>query len=402
MTVLRFYENQYETEYSAVITSVEQENDEYLVTLDQTIFYPEGGGQPADRGWINEIPVTHVEKRDGEVIHHLAEKPDGETALCRLDREHRFDYMQQHTGQHILSAVLYRDLGYDTVAVHQGEEYTTIEIETESIEDDEVRQTEQRAMEIIAGNLPIQSVWIRDEESQGYDLRREPKVKGDVRVVSLEDYDAVACGGVHTAFTGEVWLVKHVQTEKIRGRIRLYWKIGRRAYEDYRLKNDIVTSLGERFSSQPGQLLDRIGSVVDEMTSLRRQVNTLEGRLAAQTARQISHEGRELRTASGTILLFTAELREEGKDFLKKLVEAIPARERMWAFCGTNQMQESFQWIIAVSEETGFDFNRHRKELMGPIDGKGGGRPPVWQGVGMKAEGAGEFFSLFEKILSGE
>ena len=400
MTILRFYENQYETEYNAIITSVIRKEEEYLVTLDQTIFYPEGGGQPSDRGWINEIPVTYVEKKNGEVIHHLRGDPAGEKASCRLDWKHRFDYMQQHTGQHILSGVLYRGLGYNTVAVHQGEEYTTIEIDTESIEQDEVRRVEEQAMELIARNLPVQSTWIGDDETGGYDLRREPKVKGDIRVVSLEEYDSVACGGVHTASTGEVGLVKHVQTEKIRGRARLYWKIGGRAYEDYRLKNDIAAVLVERFSAQPAELLCRIDAVVEEMTSLRRRANMLESRLAVCTARRICDEGREIMTPSGAVLFLTAETREEGKDFLKKLAEGIPKQDGMWAFCGINYMQDSFQWIIAVSEGSGFDFNRRRKELMEPIAGKGGGRPPVWQGVGMKADGAEEFVSLFEKVLS--
>jgi len=399
MTYLRFYDNPYETEYTARIISVKAGKKDYLVTLDQTIFYPEGGGQPSDTGWINGIPVTFVEKKEGVVIHHLSGQPGGEKAECRLDWQHRFDYMQQHTGQHILSGVMYRDLGYNTVAVHQGDEYTTIEIDTESIEEAEIHRIEEAAMKIIADNLPVETLWIREDETSAYDLRREPKVSGDIRVVSLQGYDSVACGGVHTAAAGEVRLVKHVQTEKIRGRVRLYWKIGDRAMADYRLKNDIVSALVERFSSQPPELLERVEASIDELTAARRQVNLLESRLAACTARQLVEEGRVIQDSNGDMIFIRTELQDEGKDFLKKVVEGLPA-DRRWAFGGINHLQDSFQWILAVSGGIEFDFNSHRKDLMAPVDGKGGGRPSVWQGVGTRTEGAEEFFGLFEKILT--
>ncbi len=399
MTYLRFYDNPYETEYTARIISVEEGKKDYLVTLDQTIFYPEGGGQPSDTGWIDDIPVTFVEKKDGGVIHHLEQEPAGEKAVCRLDWQHRFDYMQQHTGQHILSGVMYRDLGYNTVAVHQGDEYTTIEIDASTIEDEEILRIEEAAMQIIGNNLPVETRWIREDETDAYDLRREPKVSGDIRVVSLQGYDSVACGGVHTATAGEVGLVKHVLTEKIRGRARLYWKIGERAMADYRLKNTIITALVERFSAQTPELLQRIEASIEELTAARRQANLLESRLAACTARQLCDTGSVIQDSKGELVFITTELHEEGKDFLKKIVEGLPA-DRRWAFGGINNLQDSFQWILAVSGGIGFDFNRHRKELMAPVGGKGGGRPSVWQGIGTRAGGAEEFFTLFEKILT--
>ena len=399
MTELRFYQNQYESEYTASITSVKEGKEEFLVSLDQTIFYPEGGGQPSDIGWINDIPVTYVEKKDGEVLHHLSRKPEGPSAQCRLDWRHRFDYMQQHTGQHILSGVMYQDFGYNTVAVHQGEEYTTIEIETDSIGEDEIRKIEEKSMEIINSNLPVLCEWTREKEIDKYNLRRPPKVSGNIRVVSIQAYDSVACGGVHTGFTGEVGMLKHVQTEKIRGRIRLYWKIGQRAFSDYSLKNEIVAALVEKVSSQPPELVQRVDAVIQEVVTLRRQADLMEGRLAACTAQKIFHEGTVIRAAGGELVFMMIELEEEGKDFLKKLSAGLPA-DRSWVLCGVNYLQDSFQWIIAVSEKTDFDFNAYRGELMTIIDGKGGGRPPLWQGVGSNLEGAGAFFSKVREKLS--
>jgi len=398
MTELDFYKDQYQTESAAAIVSMEQKKDICLVQLDRTIFYPEGGGQPADKGWINDIPVLHVEKRDGEVIHHLPQRPSGTQAVCRIDWDHRFDYMQQHTGQHILSGVMYRDFGYNTVAVHQGDAFTTIEIDSNSIPEEVIESIEDRSMEILRRNLSVETRWIKDQQVEDYDLRRKPKVSGDIRIVFIEDYDAVACGGVHTKTTGEVEMIKHVQTEKIRGRVRLYWKIGRRAYEDYRLKNRITTALVERFSAQVPDLLERIQSGMEELIALRRRAGLLESRLAESTALRVLEEGKKISVGRISVNLISLELQGEGKDFLKNLAGGLP-QDVPWAFCSVNHLEGSFQWLIAVSEGLSFDFNSRRQVLMEPIGGKGGGRPPVWQGLGTKPEGINDFFQRFENAL---
>ncbi|MDZ7794770.1 MAG: alanyl-tRNA editing protein [Spirochaetia bacterium] len=273
--------------------------------------------------------------------------------------------MQQHTGQHILSGVMYRRFGYNTVAIHQGEDFTTIELDIEDISKEDIEEIETAAMELINRNLPMRTRWVKDSDLEKYDLRRQPKVSGDIRLVQLDTYDAVACGGIHTVTTGEVKLLKHISTEKIRGRVRLYWKIGERAMLDYDYKNETVLTLVDWFSAQPQELLPRVEASLQELNEQRKRANIFESRVARLTAQQL------LRDAHGEPALITAEFEDEGKDFLKKLVQELPA-DLPWAACVINHQGESFQWLVAVSEQVEFDFNKQKKELLALIDGKRG------------------------------
>ncbi len=397
MSELLFYESPYESSFTATVTEVEPAEKEWAVQLDRTLFYPEGGGQPSDIGWIDNIEVSRVEKRKDAVWHYLAAKPAHEQVRGLIKWSHRFDYMQQHTGQHILSAVMYRRFGYNTVAVHQGDEYTTIEIDREAISQDEINEIETVAIELINQNLPIRTKWVGDSEIENYDLRRKPKVSGDIRLVLLDTYDVVACGGIHTGSTGEVRLVKHVNTEKIRGRVRLYWKIGDRAIRDYDQKNTIVQTLVDWYSAQPPELLPRIESGLDELNEQRKRANYMESRIARLTAQQLFSEAQP---AGDETTVITAEFEDEGKDFLKKVVQEFPA-DAPWAACLINHQGDSFQWMAAVSEQLQFDLNPHRKELLASIDGKGGGRAPVWQGIGNDKEGLPRFFQRFSALVVG-
>lgn len=395
MSELLYYEAPYETSFTATVTKVEPAEQGWAVQLDRTLFYPEGGGQPSDIGWIDNIEVTRVEKQGSELWHYLVNKPEHEQVRGLIKWSHRFDYMQQHTGQHILSAVMYRRFGYNTVAVHQGDEYTTIEIDRGSISSEDISEIEYAAIELINRNLPLRTKWVKDSEVEEYDLRRDPKVSGDIRLVLLDSYDAVACGGIHTGSTGEVKLVKHVNTEKIRGRVRLYWKIGDRAIADYEQKNRIIQTLIDWFSAQPPELLERVEGSLEELNEQRKRANYMESRVAGLTAHQLLDAAG---SGADDPPIITAEFEENGKDFLKKVAQELPA-DTPWAACLINHQGQSFQWLITVSEQLEFDLNPRRKELLSLIDGKGGGRAPVWQGIGNKKEGLPQFFAQFSTLV---
>ncbi len=412
MSELLFYETPYESSFTATVTKAEPAEQGWAVQLDRTLFYPEGGGQPSDIGWIDNIEVARVEKKSDGIWHYLREKPESEQVRGLVKWSHRFDYMQQHTGQHILSAVMFRRFGYNTVAIHQGSEYTTIEIDRESITQDEIEEIESVAIELINQNLPIRTKWVKDSEIGEYDLRREPKVSGDIRIVQLGSFDAVACGGIHTGNSGEVKLVKHVNTEKIRGRVRLYWKIGDRAIKDYDQKNRIVQTLVDWYSAQPPELLPRVESSLAELNEQRKRANYMESRIAGLTAQQLFSEAQAASgdtaagpsggpSVAGGTAVITAEFDDESKDFLKKLVQELP-EDTAWAACLINHQGDTFQWLIAVSEQVEFDLNPHRKELLALIDGKGGGRAPMWQGIGTGKAGIPRFFDQFSSLTAAE
>jgi alanyl-tRNA synthetase len=417
MSYALYYDTPYETEFTARIVSREETKKGPAVVLDRTLFYPEGGGQPSDVGVLGGAAVRAVKKRDGEILHYLSAEPEvdaGEGAVRgRIDWSHRYDYMQQHTGQHILSAVMYRRYGYQTVSVHQGSEYITIEVEADSLDEELIRAFEDEAAALIARNEPVRAVWVSEEEAAGLDLRREPKVSGEIRIVKVDDFDAVACGGIHTATTGEVKLVKHVGTERIRGRQRLYWKIGDRAVRDYRLRTKVTAELSDLLSVPTEGIPERTRGLVEELTALRGEYAALEDRLAAQEVRRLSEAAETIETAESeesaesaesaqSIRAAFGEYHGEGKDFLRRLGDAVKEGEERLLLCAVNHSEKGMQWLVAAGPGVVCPFNEHRRELLEPIAGKGGGKPPVWQGVGEEPVGLAEFYRRLTSIAGPE
>ncbi|MFO7849882.1 MAG: alanine--tRNA ligase-related protein [Spirochaetia bacterium] len=413
-----YYTEPYTAVFTAEVKAIERSKNGAAVQLDRTAFYPEGGGQPADHGVIGGVRVEDVKKAEGKILHYLAVPAEeleeyfreGSEVYCRIDWNRRYDFMQQHTGQHLLSAVMYRDFGYHTVSIHQGSESTSIEIETDSLKDMAILQIEERVLQLISENLSVKAFWIDEKDAPSYDLRREPKVSGDLRIVAVEGYDAVACGGIHTATTGEVRLVRCEGTEKIRGRVRLYWKIGDRAIEDYREKSTIVSELVDLFSSPQEKLLERIRTSSQELVDLRRDYGLLEERTAKLEAGRLLSEAGEKTPAAerspasgekGETAVITASYSGESKDFLRKVADGLCA-EPAAAFCGTNLTEKGVQWIVALGEEAEgkIDFNARKEELLAPIEGRGGGKPPIRQGLGTHPDGTEEFFRVFRSFFT--
>lgn len=235
-----FYKDPYKQDFDGVVTGIETDEKKGVrILLDRTCFYPEGGGQPSDSGDLNGVPVLDVRKEGDEVVHLVSDTSAfaiGGMVHGVVDWERRYDFMQQHTGQHLISAAFFNTREINTVSVHLGEEISTVELDVEKIEDEILVEVERAANLAICMNRSISTEWVTDDELDTATLRRAPKVSGDIRVVSVEDLDRVACGGVHVGRTGEVGLVKLVGTELMRGHLRTIWKIGTRAYDDYQKK----------------------------------------------------------------------------------------------------------------------------------------------------------------------
>ena len=208
MTELLFYDDPSRTDFEADVVEVTTYHGRPALVLSRTAFYPEGGGQPADRGVIGDATVVDVAKSDGVVYHVVdVESPAhiaGTTVRGMVDTARRRDFMQQHTGQHILSACLLEVGGHNTVSVHQGDEYTTIEVSSEQVTEDEIAAVQRMANDAIEADLPVETIFVDESEIGNYPLRRPPKVSGTVRLVRIGQLDCVACGGVHLTRTGQV------------------------------------------------------------------------------------------------------------------------------------------------------------------------------------------------------
>ena len=400
MTEPLYYSHSGQTEFQAAVLEIRPGKNGCSVILDKTCFYPEGGGQPSDIGTIHGLPVQDVKKENGHILHVIkGDKGDlpfaeGDTVTGVIDPDHRRDYMEQHTGQHLVSAALLKEASLGTVSVHHGKEYVTIDVDREVVSREEIIRVESAANRVIRENHPVEIRWVDEAEAGSFNLRRQPKKGGRLRLVLIGGYDAAACGGLHTGFTGEVGLVKWTGMEKIRGCQRLYWKMGRRAYLDYREKTDVINTLNTLFSSRLKELPNRAGKVLAEQKRLLTEITRIQSERSRALAEVLFGRSRE--EQGRRIILHQFEGEDAG--FIRKTLDALISRSRT-VVCFVNVMMDgSFTWFIGCSEDEDIRFNDFRSEILPLIGGKGGGKPPLWQGVGRNPGTIGLFCNMFSSF----
>jgi alanyl-tRNA synthetase len=394
MTEKLYYQNPYQSEFKAEILEKEKREEGWALFLNRTQFYPEGGGQPSDRGTIDTIPLIDVRKEGDQIAHIVPTLPGSERVMCRLNWKHRFDYMQQHTAQHILSAVLFRDFGISTLSVHLGEEFLSIETDREEIDKALLEAVDKLAQELIGENLPVESIQVDDSELEAHDLRREAKVTGLVRLIRIGEYDTVACGGVHCGRTGEVKLIRLHATERIRGHLRLHWKAGDRAFLDYRRKIDLLAKLSAIHSVKEAELEERNLAIMKELGEVKGALEDAEKRRAVTLASEL----RERAGKVGEQRFIAASFEGEDKDLLKHIASAFEPEEPLVAVL-SNRLDDGLQWLLFAGSGIDFPFSEKRKDLLTLINGKGGGRPPLWQGIAGNPEGWSSFVSAIRDLI---
>ncbi|MBN1648397.1 MAG: alanyl-tRNA editing protein [Spirochaetales bacterium] len=401
MTEKLFYRNQYKTEWEAESVSAEKKGAVYQVILDKTCFYPEGGGQPGDRGFIGDAEVINtIKDEDGKIFHICTSDPGKGGVECRLNWVHRWDYMQQHSGQHILSAVLKHELDINTVSVHQGNEYTAVETDRDTISDIVIEIINRQANDLILQNMEIHTHAIDSSGLEKYPLRRPTNRTGKIRLVELGEYDRVACGGVHCARTGEVRLIHVYAVEKIRDRCRVLAKIGDRVLDDYRLKTEICLGLVSDLSVPLERIPQRYEKEKQLIQNLNARVSGLEQLLAGVLYAMLKRE--ELTSAKNgkktgfSFCEFRGQDPEAVKQVAKKLLE-----EPGQVFFLANNTGGKLMWLLGCSEGSVFGLDEIRDDLFSVLDGNGGGKAPLWQGFGNNQEGFKKACRVIRQHLSG-
>ena len=391
-----YYQNPYTRTITAAVTDIAEAKQGWTIELDRTIFYPEGGGQPGDRGRIGSCEVVTTRKDSGRILHIISEQPElsiGDRVDIELDWEHRYDYMQQHTGQHLISGAFYAVLDIGTVSVHQGQEYTTIDIDRSSITDEQILQIEQEVQQQILRDEPVLYHELREQDAAGLNLRREPKVSGDIRVVEIQGCDTVACGGIHLKRTGEVQLVRCIGVETVRNQVRTVWKIGARAISDYRMKDTQIRSLVSLLSAQPGSVAEQTAAKLEQLRQLQVEYRDAESLIASMILEKAFDQSDE------SLPIITLDLSAYPEGILKQLMTKLPD-EREFALCALRRHDDtSVRWMIAVSPGVTTDFSMFRGQLFPIIRAKGGGKPPVWQGAGELPDRSDEFLKAFGELM---
>jgi alanyl-tRNA synthetase len=400
MTEQLYYSNSRLTDFEARVLQQRPEGNRWIVILDKTAFYPEGGGQPADQGKLNGLPVVDVQKKGDEICHYLAEPlvegttAEGKVVQGTIDWTRRFEFMQQHTGQHIISASLIAAAGYPTISAYLGERYTAVEIDTDEILDGEIEATETLANERVTGNLPVQIHWIGPQEAQRYSLRKPPPDVERLRVVQIEGVDAAACAGIHVATTGEVGLIKYDGLEKIRGRLRLHWLIGERAYRDTREKDRLIAALNRELTCGTEDVLPSVQDLKNKIREREQRISQLEKILAEHRVQDLLEQAETRRGVRLVVEFFPSE----DSAYVHTVYENLLDRSKTVA-CMLLRRNGDLQWRIGCSEDLDLPWKQFLPDLFPIIDAKGGGKGRSWQGVAGNPAGVERFLDALKQAI---
>ncbi|MDM5222560.1 alanine--tRNA ligase-related protein [Peribacillus sp. NJ11] len=270
MTKKLYYTSTKTSQWETQIRETFEENGFYYITLEETAFYPEGGGQPADTGKIEGITVLDVIKsNDGRILHKTEKRPGSDMVHCEIDWSRRFDHMQQHSGQHLLSAVCRELFDAYTVSFHLGKEYLTIDI-TSGSKWTEVHTAavEKQVNQYIIENREILIYYVTKEQLQTLPVVKMPKVSENIRIVEIEGIEYNPCGGTHVERTGEIGLIKIFKTEKQKEHTRLYFKCGFRALDDFSESLGILSALSTKFNTGRTEILNRVEKLENDYKQL--------------------------------------------------------------------------------------------------------------------------------------
>ena len=373
MTEKLYYIDSHMAEFSARILSCEPEKDHFLVTLDKTAFFPEGGGQLPDTGYIGEARVSDVQEKDGIIYHSCNEYlPLGAQLPCRIDWAQRRKRMHNHSGEHIVSGIAHRLYGCENVGFHMGEEAMTIDLSLE-LSWDELMEVEKRANEAIRKNLPIRAWLPEEDELKTLDYRSKLELTENVRIVEIEGYDLCACCAPHVSFTGEIGMIKILDSMRHRGGVRVTLICGEDAYNDYRLRQESVTEISRLLSAKREDVAGAVQRLLRENQSMREKCDRLSMELVRVKA--------EVSTPTdGSICLFDSVLDDIAqRELVNLLMEKCGALACV--FCGNDD--EGYRYIIGSKS---IDLRKNSKTINAAIEGRGGGSVQMIQGraTGMK------------------
>lgn len=282
MTNQIYYKNSSETTFEAKVLECSLVKEGYKVLLEQTAFFPGGGGQPHDEGTLNGLKVLKV-LEEGDNIYHIVQEPleVGQTIKGIVDHIRRRDFMQQHSGEHIVSGIVSELYGYSNVGFSLGEDKMTADFDG-ILTDEQVAKIEELANEAIYKNISICGQAYTQEEIKEITYRSKKEIEGMIRLVSIEGYDCCACCGVHVEYTGQIGMIKILSADKHRGGTRLTILCGDRALRDYQMKHKYIDTLMSHLSLKPYEVVSGVERVIEERNQLKEQV----GRLRTQVFRE--------------------------------------------------------------------------------------------------------------------
>ena len=387
-----FERDPYLTELSVRVVGTGTDEGRPWAVLDDTVLFPEGGGQPADRGLLGGVPVLDVQSSRGEIRHYLASPVSEGPAVVRLDWERRFDHMQQHTGQHLLTAVAADRLGWETMAFHLGSETNDIELNVSSVSPADVFRLEEAVAAEIRAARPVTHRRVRREELPSLPVRTRGLPEGhigDVRLVEIEGIDLNTCGGTHLRATSEIEVLKLLGTERLRGGTRLFFVAGGRVRRRLGAHEERNGRLRVLLGASDAGLAEALEAKLSQLTESQKALRAAEEELADATAGALA-------TAVGPV----AEAHFDGRDLafllrVGKRFTALPV-PGIVLLTGVNEGVEAF--LLAAGGASTVDIRVLGAAVAEALGGRGGGSGRLYQGKASLSGRSGALSVLRERL----
>ena len=374
MPTIKLYENDsYIKNFSATVVSCEEKDGAYSVVLTQTAFFPEGGGQDADKGKMNDADVLDVQIKN-DVIYHKVNKPFNvnEEVTCTLDWETRFSRMQNHTGEHIVSGVIHSLFGYNNVGFHMNDTLVTLDVDG-PLSDEDIKKVELKANNAIYENKSIKAIYPTAEELPDYDYRSKLDITEGVRLIEIEDYDLCACCAPHVAKTGEIGIIKIVSYIPYKKGTRIEMLCGALALNDYQNLHSTNKAVMNMLSAKRFEIAESVERIQGELSSARAENKKLLAEMASLKM--------EKHISGNKICVFIDGVSyDELRNCSNSLIE-----EFEYCYLFSNTGDDNYIYVVSSREN---NVRELVQNLNKTFNGKGGGRDTYAQGkiIGTKDE----------------
>lgn len=387
MTQRLYHQDSYLKDFRGRVVGVARWKGKPAVELDRSCFYPASGGQPSDRGDLEGLPVVEMTDTGGRLLHVLERGglAEGQEVQGTLDWDRRFDHMQQHTGQHILSQAFVQVLDWDTVSFHLGRELCTIDLTGDALTPELIYQVEDVANRIIIECRPLRVHLVDARRQSEFPLRKLSEREGTLRIVEISDFDFSACGGTHCRSTGEVGLIKIRRWERAKKRARVEFYCGGRAFRDYRWKNRAVYRLSRVYSRPDREVVEAALEHLEREEGLRKKLAAVQDRYLDSEAARLLDGALELGGIRVVRRVLTGIDMKAARELGRKLVQDGEKRLALLGLEG-----ESPALVFARSEDLPWHMGEWIRKAAPLIAGRGGGSPRQAQARGSRPEGLAE------------
>ncbi|AHA06837.1 MULTISPECIES: serine-tRNA(Ala) deacylase AlaX [Bacillus] len=383
-----YYIDAYTKDFTTKIIKQDYDKEDNLyVVLNETAFYPTGGGQPYDTGTLNGTLVTNVEEVNGEIRHFIAEQLETAEVEGKINWERRFDHMQQHAAQHILSAAFWDHFNIPTIGFHLGKETVTIDLETENLPAETIEKAVQIANNIVFENHPIRIQWMNLEEAKTLPLRKEPTLTENIRVVIIENFDYNGCGGTHPRRTGEVGLIQVLNWERNKGGIRLTFIAGWRTLKLMGQQQQIMKDVSKQLNSSETDIPAKVAQLLISQKENEKAIQTMNEKLLFAEANELLQQPAEIHAGFLISKVFTNRSMQE----VAKLSAIIIEQQEHAITYFVIENDDKLQCILACGKTVTLDMNALLKDALPAIEGKGGGNKKSARGGGKAIMSSDEF-----------